>query len=236
LGVTEEGMKMKIIDSLSRLLIDEETQRKLRAEGKEPMGFRGLLAVIHEHVRHLTVYNPLAILAGAAFLASARKPWWHASVSGGAFLGGGRTLDGYPFYLKHTVPPEGWRFLIETPILLSAVLICGLLLYFLIVVWGGTSAGNKGRLFVAAGGLLMLIYTAGFFSTVYLACYRIGGTPLEDFTLVATLPVTVHPQFMCPYYYAIGAGIVCLLSSLIHGWSTIRLSKRKKSDSVVMAQ
>ena len=220
---------MRIINLLSRLLMDESVREKFRAEGREPIGFRGLLAVFSEHFRHLTLYNPLGVLAGAAFLASTLNPWWHVTVHGGAFVGTGRTLDAFAFVLKHNVPVEGLRFIIETPPLASAALICGLLGYYVIVLWGATMPGRKGRLFVASGGLLMLIYTAGFFSTVFFACYRIGGTSLEEFPLQATFPVTVDPRFLPFYYYAIGAAFLCLLSSLIHGMVTIRLHKKRTS-------
>ena len=223
---------MKIVDWLSNLLMDLDTKRDLETAGREPKGFRGLLMVISGHFRHLTLYNPIGVLAGAAFLVSTLKPWWHATVLGGAFVGSGRTLDAFAFYLAHNVPPEGWRFIIETPIAATVALVCGLLGYFFIVLWGATSPEKKGKLFVASGGLLMLIYTAGFFSAVFFACYRIGGTSLEAFPLEATVPVTVEPRFMPSYYYAIGAGVACLLSSLIHGMITIRLHRKKNSDLV----
>jgi len=218
---------MKIVNFFSKLLMDKETERRVQAEGIEPIGFQGLRKVFSEHFSHLTLYNPLGVLAGAAFLASTLNPWWHATA-----LGGGRHLNAFAFVLKHNVPPEGWRFLIETPPLASVALACGLLGYFSIVLWGGTMAGKKGKLFVASSGLLMLTYTAGFFGTVYFACYRIGGTPLEEFILIANIPVTVDPRFLPSYYYAIGAGFVCLLSSLIHGMVTIRLYRKKNSDLV----
>jgi len=223
---------MRIFDLLSKLLMDDDTKRDFQAEGRELSGFRGLLMVFSGHFRHLTLYNLLGVLAGAAFLASTLNPWWHATVIGGAFVGTGRTLDAFAFFLSHNIPPEGWRFIIETPLPASVVLVCGLLGYFLIVLWGATSAGKKGMLFVASGGLLMLIYTAGFFGTVFFACYRIGGTPLGEFPLEATFPVTVEPRFLPSYYYAIGAGVACLLSSFIHGIFTIKLHRKKKSDLV----
>ncbi len=221
---------MKIVDWLSNLLVDLDTERDFQAEGRQPKGFRGLLMVISGHFRHLTLYNPVGVLAGAVFLASTLKPWWHATVIGGAFVGSGRTLDAFAFYLAHNVPPEGWRFIIETPLPAAVALVCGLLGYFLIVLWGATLSKKKGKLFVASGGLLMLIYSAGFFGTVYFACYRIGGTSLEAFPLEATFPVTVEPRFLPSYFFAIGAGVACLFSSLIHGIITIRLHRKKKSD------
>ena len=226
---------MKIFDRLINLLMDEDTKKDFQAEGREPTGFRGSLMIVSGHCRHLTLYNPFAVLAGAAFLASTLNPWWHATVIGGAFVGTGRTLDAFAFYLKHNVPPEGWRFIIETPLPVSVILVFGLLGYFLIVLWGATSAKKKGKLFVACGSFLMLIYGGGFFGTVLFACYRIGGTPLEAFPLEATFPVTVEPRFLPSYYYAIGSGLMCLLSSLIHGRLKIRLHRKKNSAPVGMA-
>ncbi len=221
---------MKISDRLNRLMIDREIQRRFQAEGKEPVGFRGLWMILSGHFRYPTLYNPLGALAGIAFLASTLKPWWYFYVTGGAFWGHNATLVASAFGYKHTVPPEGWRFIIEIPLIVSVILICGMLVYFFIVLYGATMAGKKGKLFVAAGGLLLLIYTAGFFGTVYFGCYRVGGTPLEDFKVVATLPVTVHPQFMPIYYFAIAAAVMCVLFSLTHGWLPIRLHKRKKIE------
>lgn len=224
---------MRLFDLLIEILIDDSSRMRFEEQGEELKGFRGLLMVFSGHFHHPTAYNPLGILGGVAFLVSTLSPWWHASVTGGAFVGG-RTLDAFAYVLKHNVPPEGWRFIIETPLVASAALVCGLLGYFFLVLWGGTMAGKKGKLFVASGGSLMLIYTAGFFGTVYFACYRIGGTPLEDFILYAPLPVTVHPLFLPPYYYAIGAGVLCLLSSFIHGRLPIRVYKKKESDRAGM--
>jgi hypothetical protein len=210
--------------------MDEDVKSDFQAKNEEPNGFRGLLLVFLRHFHHLTLYNPIACIAGITFLASTLNPWWHATVIGGAFVGTGRTLDAFAFYLSHNVPPEGWRFIIETPISASVVLVLGLLGYFFIVLWGATSAKKKGKRFVACGGLLMLIYTAGFFGTIFFACYRIGGSALKEFPLEATFPVTVEPLFLKSYYFAIGSGIVCLLSSLIHGMPTVRLHRKKKSD------
>jgi hypothetical protein len=220
---------MRLFDLLIKILRDDESRMRSQ-EGEELKGFRGLLRVLSGHFHHPTVYNPLGILAGAAYLASILNPWWHASVTGAAFVGG-RRLDAFAYFLKHNVPPEGWRYIIETPLPASVALICGLLGYFLLVLWGGTMAGKKGKLFVACGGFFMLIYTAGFFATVYFACYRVGGTPLEDFKLYATFPVTVHPRFLPPYYHAIIAAVVCLLSSFIHGRLPIRLYRKKGNRS-----
>jgi len=221
---------MKTGDRLSELLMDEETARGFQSEGSEPKGFRGLLRVFGRHFRRLTLSNPLAVLAGAAFLASTFYPWWRVTIIGGAFVGTGRTLDAFAFYYKHNIPPEGWRFVIEMPLFASVATAGLLLVYFLIVLWGATSAGKKGKLFVACGGLLMLLYTAGFFGIVFFACYRIGGTSLREFPLAATFPVVVAPVFLPAYFAAICAGAVCLFSSLIHGKATLRLHRKDAAD------
>jgi hypothetical protein len=228
--VLREALLMKISDRLSKLLMDEETARDFRAEGSEPRGLRGLLQVLGRHFRRLTLSNPVAVLAGAAYLASTFYPWWRVTIIGGAFVGTGRTLDAFAFYYRHNIPPEGWRFLIEMPLIASVAAAGLLLVYFLIILWGATSAGKKGKLFVAGGGLLLLFYTAGFFGTVFFACYRIGGTPLKEFPLAATFPVVVVPVFLPAYFAAIGAGAVCLFSSLIHGKAALRLHRKKAAD------
>ncbi len=221
---------MKTVDRLSRLLMDEETARGFRAEGNEPEGFRGLVRVLGRHFRRLTLSNPLALLAGVGFLASTFYPWWRITIIGGAFVGTGRTLNAFAFYYKHNIPPEGWRFVLEMPLFASVGAAALLVVYFLVVLWGATSAGKKGKLFVACGGLLMLLYTAGFFGTTFFACYRIGGTNLREFPLAATFPVIVAPVFLPSYFAAIGAGALCLLSSLIHGKAALRLHHKRVAD------
>lgn len=223
---------MKTVDRLSKLLMDEETTRDFQAEGREPEGFRGLLQVLGRHFHRFTLCNPLAVLAVAGFLATTFLPWWRITIIGGAFVGTGRTLDAFAFYYKHNIPPEGWRFVLQMPLVASVGAAVLLLVYFLIVLWGATMAGKKGKLFVAGGGLLMLLYTVGYFGTTYFACYRIGGTSLAEFPLAATFPVVVAPDYLPPYFAAIGAGAVCLLSSLIHGKAALRLHRKKGADFV----
>jgi hypothetical protein len=223
---------MKTVDRLSKLLMDEESARSFQAEGSEPEGLRGFLRVLGGHFRRLTLSNPLALLAGAAFLTTTFYPWWRITIIGGAFVGTGRTLDAFAFYFKHNIPPEGWRFVLQMPLVASVGGAVLLLVYFLIIFWGATSAGKKGRRFVACGGLLLLLYTVGFFGTTYFACYRIGGTSLAEFPLAATFPVVVAPDYLPPYFAAIGAAAVCLLSSLIHGKAAIRLHRNKGTDFV----
>lgn len=216
---------MGLFDFLSKVLIDESTRRRLQEEGKEIKGFRGFLRVFPGHFHNPTLYNPLALLAGIAFIATLQNPWWHATVDEGRI-----SIDAFGYALKHTVPPIGRVFIIETPLAFSAFMLLGVLVYFLIVFWGSTMAGMKGRLFVALGGLLMLVYTAGFYGAIFFAVYRIGGGVTEDFHVYSYLmrKIDVHPFFLPTYFWAIGAGAVCLLSSLIHGWLPIRFYRRKK--------
>ena len=61
---------MKLFDLLTRILIDDSTRERFQQEGKEIKGFRGLLRVFPGHFHRLTLYNPLGLLAGVAFVAS----------------------------------------------------------------------------------------------------------------------------------------------------------------------
>lgn len=224
--ISVKGVKMKLFDLLTRILIDDSTRERSQQEGKEIKGFRGFLRVFPGHFHRLTLYNPLGLLAGVAFVASFYNPWWHAKADEGRVV-----IDAFAFWLRHSVPPIGRVFIIETPFALSVLLLLGVLIYFLIVFWGSTMAGMKGRLYVVAGGLLMLIYTAGFYGTLVYALHRIGGTLSEDFvvyTYGGMRPADVHTYFWPSYYWAIGAGSICLLSSLIHGLLPIRFYRRKK--------
>jgi hypothetical protein len=216
---------MKFLDLLVRILIDDSTRGRLQQAGKEIKGLRGFLRVFPGHFYNPTLYNPLGLLAAIAFVASFNNPWWHATVDEGRI-----SIDAFGYALKHTVPPIGRIFIIETPPVFSAFMLLGVLLYFLIVFWGSTMAGRKGRLYVALGGLLMLLYTAGFYGAIFFAVYRIGGGVTEDFHVYSYLmrKIDVHPFFLPTYFWAIGAAIVCLFSSLIHGQLPIRFYRRKK--------
>ena len=217
---------MKLFNPLIKIFIDDSTRMRYQQEDKEIKGLRGLLRVFAGHFYHLTLYNPLALLAGVAFAACLNNPWWHARVDEGRIV-----IDAFAFVLKHTVPPIGRIFIIETPLPLTVILIIGLFLYFFLVFWGSTMAGKKGRLLVASGGLLFLLYTAGFYGTIVYAVHRIGGTLSEDFVVFSyhgTRRIDVHTYFWAAYYWAIGSAIVCILSSLIHGWLPIRFYKGKK--------
>jgi hypothetical protein len=215
---------MKLSDLLTSILIDDSTRRRLQQEGKDLKGFRGLLRVFPGHFHNPTLHNPLALLAAVAFAASIFNPWWHASVREGRY-----TIDAFAFFLDHNLPIEGMKYIIETPLPGVVILLIGLLLYLFIASWGCTMAGNKGGLYVALGGLLMLMYTAGFYGTLLFGCHRIGQ-PItgEYFVYQDMAKVAVHTYFLPSYYFATGAGIICLLSSLIHGWPPITLYGRKK--------
>ena len=224
-SVPPKGLKMKFLDLLVRILIDDPARGRLQQEGKELKGFRGFLRVFPGHFHNPTLYNPLALLAGVVFAASLFNPWWHASVREGRY-----TIDAYAFTLSHNLPIEGMKYIIETPLVLSAILLVALLLYLFIAFWGSTMAGNKGRLYVALGGLLMLLYTAGFYGALLFGCHRIDQPVSGEFIIYQDVAkVSVHAYFLPSFYSAIGAGILCLLSSLIHGWIPVRFYGRKKA-------
>jgi hypothetical protein len=215
---------MRLSDLLIRILIDDATRRRLQKEGKEITGFRGLLRVFPWHFHKPTLYNPLGLLAGVGFIVSLFNPWWHASVREGRY-----TIDAYAFFLSHNLPIEGMKYIIETPVPVVVILLLGLLVYLFIAFWGSTIAGKKGSLYVASSGVLMLIYTAGFYGTLLFGCHRIDQLVSGEFIIYQDMAkVNVHTYFLPSYYWAIGAAIICLLSSLIHGWVSIRLYSRKR--------
>ena len=217
---------MKLFNPLIRLLIDDSTRTRYQQGEKKIEGLTGLLKVLAGHFYHPALYNPLALLAGIVFMVNLNNPWWHARVDEGRIL-----IDAFAFVLKHTVPPIGRVFIIETPLPLTVILIIGLFLYFFLVFWGSTMAGKKGRLFVASGGLMFLLYTAGFYGTLVYALHRIDGFLTEDFVVFSyggMRRIDVHPYFWTAYYWAIGSAIICTLSSLIHGLLPLRFYKRKK--------
>ena len=223
-SVSSKGLKMRLSDLLIRTLIDDATQRRLQKEGKEITGFRGLLRVFPGHFHKPTLYNPLGLLAGVGFTVGLFNPWWHATVREGRYA-----IDAYAFFLSHNLPIEGMKYIIETPVPVVVILLLGLLVYLFIAFWGSTMAGKKGSLYVALGGLLMLIYTAGFYGTLLFGCHRIDQPVSGEFIIYQDMAkVNVHTYFLPSYYFAIGAAILCLLSSLVHGWIPIRLYSRKE--------
>lgn len=215
---------MKLFNPLIRILIDDPARRRFQQEGKDITGFRGLLRVFPEHFHRLTLYNPLGFLAGVAFIASIFNPWWHATVGEGRY-----SIDAYAFILNHNLPPEGWKYIIETPLPAVVILLLALSGYIFLVFWGATMAGNKGRLYVVASGLLMLTYISGFYGTLLFACHRVGQPVSGEFIIYRSMAkVIINKYFLPSYYYAIGAGVLCSLSSLTHGWIPIRLHGRRK--------
>ncbi|NIN92886.1 MAG: hypothetical protein GTN76_03135 [Candidatus Aenigmarchaeota archaeon] len=217
---------MKLFNPLIRILIDDPARRRFQQEGKDITGFRGFLRVFPGHFHRLTLYNPLGLLAGVAFIASVFSPWWHASVGEGRY-----SIDAYAFILSHNLPPEGWKYIIETPVPVVVILLLALSGYLFLAFWGSTMAGNKGKLYTAGSGVLMLIYIAGFYGTLLFASHRIGQPVSGQFVIYRSMSkVIVHTYFLPSYYCAIGAGIFSLLSSLTHGWCGVRFYRRKKVE------
>ena len=99
---------MKLFDPLIKILIDDSLRERFQQEGKDIKGFRGLLRVFPGHLHLLTLYNPLGLLAGVTFAASLFNPWWHASVREGR-----HSIDAYAFFLSHSLPHEGMKYIIE---------------------------------------------------------------------------------------------------------------------------
>jgi hypothetical protein len=127
---------MKLFNHLIRILVDDSTRERFQQEGREIKGFQGFLRIFFGHFHHLTLFNPLGLLAGIAFTVSLFYPWWHVTV-------------------------------------------------------------REGR----------------------------NG----EFAIFQSMAkVTIHAYFLPSYYWAIGAGIVCLLSSLTHGWVPIRFHSGNK--------
>ena len=215
--------RIQLLNLLVRILADDATRSRLQQEGKEIKGFHGLVRVFLGHFHHLTLYNPLGLLAGVAFTASIFRPWWHAGIHEGT-----HRINAYAFILSHDLPSEGMKYIIETPLPAVVILLLVLSGYLFLVFWGSTMAGRKGKFYIAWSGVFMLVYVAGFYGSLLFACYRIGEPVSGQFTVQDMVEVIVHTYFLPPYYYAIGAGILCLISSLTHGWVSIRFYTRKK--------
>lgn len=167
--------------------------------------------------------KPAALVSFAVFAATLFHPWWKAVVHHDTYL-----IQAFAFVLQHNLPFDmGTDFIIETPRPAVIFFLCLFVFYALLVLWGGTMKGNKGRTFVALAGLCMMLYTAGFYGAIWYATDRID-VPVTGFALVIfEVPVDVFMNFERSYFVAIGAGAACLLSSLFHGFPTLRLHRKK---------
>lgn len=199
---------------------DESSLQVFRERNREPGTFADLGFVFRNHFRGLTLYNPLGLLAGIVFTASIFKPWWYAAMHMDYYF-----IRAYPFILRHDLPSDALEYIIETPLVGAAFLLWLLLSYLFLAFWGSTLPGKKGRLFLIADGLFMLLYTAGFYIAVWYATQRVN-LPVTGYSSVpATIQIDIHMHFLTPYYVAIGAGAACMLAALFHGMVKIRLGR-----------
>jgi hypothetical protein len=212
---------MRILNSISRILMDQKTHDKFATQGQEPRGWSGLWAVLRAHFERFAIYNPLGLVAATAFIYNLKNPWWHASIHQDHY-----SINAYAFVLSHNLPSEALEFIIETPRPAIILLLLMLLGNWLLGFWGSTMAGPKGKRFLVFAGILMLLYTAGFYGSLLYACQRVGKPVTGQFSIQAGVEVAVQVYFMKAYYHAIGAAAVLALSSLTHGWFPVRLHRK----------
>jgi hypothetical protein len=210
---------MKWLNLVTAILADEKTRHKLWHNDAGPQGLRGLFQVIREHFRQLTLYNPLALVAGIVFAGSLFYPWWVAKVYDSYY-----TINAYAFILRHDLPPEGLDFVIETPVVAVAFLLFLLAGYVILAFWGSTMEGKKGRIYLIVTGLCMLLYTAGFLGALLFAMHRINQPLTGTSSIIYTVEVDIFMSFSRAYFVAIGAGILCMVSAFIHGLFNIQLT------------
>jgi hypothetical protein len=215
---------MKILDFISRILMSPEARQRFSAQGQEPQGWSGLWAVLRSHFERFTVYNPLGLVAATAFIYNLKNPWWHASIHQEHHF-----INAYAFVLSHNLPAEALEYIIETPRPAIVLLLLMLLGNWLLGFWGSTMAGQKGKRFVLLAGILMLLYTAGFYGSLLYACQRVGKPVTGQFSMQAGMEVAVQVFFMKAYSHAIGAAVLVALSSLIHGWLPIHFHGKSSS-------
>jgi hypothetical protein len=212
---------MQILHFISRLLIDQKTREKFATQGREPQGWSGLWAVLRGHFERFAIYNPLGLVAATVFIYNLKNPWWHASIHQDHY-----SINAYAFVLSHNLPSEALEFIIETPRPAILLLLLMLMGNWLLSFWGSTMAGRKGKRFLLLAGVLMLLYTAGFYGALFYACQRVGKPVTGPFSIQAGVEVAVQVFFMKAYYQAIGAAAVVALSSLIHGWIPVSLFRK----------
>jgi hypothetical protein len=210
----------KLLHRLCLIYGDDSSLQVIRENHREPGTFADLWFIFRNHFRSLTLYNPLGLLAGIVFTACIFKPWWYAALNLDYF-----TIRAYPFILRHDLPSDSLDYVIETPLVGVVFLIWLLLSYLFLAFWGSTLPGKKGRLFLLADGIFMLLYTAGFALSIWYATSRVH-LPMTGYSSVpATVQVDIHMHFLKPYFIAMGAGVLCMISALVHGLARIRLGR-----------
>ena len=118
----------------------------------------------------------------------------------------------------------GLDYVIETPVVAVVFFLFLLAGYFILAFWGSTMEGKKGRLYLVFTGLCMLLYTAGFLGALLFAMHRINQPLTGASSIIYTVEVDIIMYFSRAYFVAIGAGILCMASALIHGLFNIRLT------------
>lgn len=217
---------MKLVNILSNLLASEETKNRLWSDGSPPGGLKGFSRVIRDHFTRFTMYNPIALACSITFTLSLFFPWWYAKVYENYY-----TINAYAFILQHDLPPEGMSFIIETPAVAVAFLILMLAGYFFLVFWGSTLKGKKGKLFLVWSGIFMLLYTAGFYGSLFYATHRIGQPVTGYSSIVYTVEVDIFMSFTRAYFAAIGSAAACMLSVILHGHLSIKLYPSKSAGN-----
>lgn len=214
---------MKFLKILENIFIDDATRRNLAQDESDPQGMRRILKIFTGHFREFTIYNIFGLAAGIVFFSTIFFPWWRGDVYNRTY-----TIDAYPFVLIHNLPPEGFKYVIDTPVIAVILLPVVLFGYLFLAFWGSTMPGKKGRLFLMWSGLFMLAYAAGFFGSLLFACTLVDMPVVGLGIIHYTVDVDVFMYFLQPYYVAIGAGVACLFSPLVHGLLPIRLHHRRK--------
>ena len=210
----------KLLHRLCLIYGDDSSLQIIRQGNREPGTVADLWFIFRNHFRGLTLYNPLGLLAGIVYMASIFNPWWYAALNLDYF-----TIRAYPFILRHDLPSDNLHYVIETPLIAVVFLLWLLSSYLFLAFWGATLPGKKGRLFLIADGIFMLLYAAGFAFAIWFATHRVG-LPMTGYTSVAaTVEVDIHMHFMPPYHVAMAAGLLCILSALVHGLAKIRLGR-----------
>ena len=218
---------MNAIAFLIRLIADRNTTERIEQETGRPLRIGDLGKVLRGHFQRFTIYNPLALVAGMVFFATLIYPWWYAVMYNDLY-----TVQAFPFILKHSVPLDlGASYIIETPPVAVVFLLCLLAVYALILFWGSTLSGVKGALYVAVAGLCMLLYTAGFYGSIWYAADHVG-MPMTGYSWIFhEVQIDIRMAFTREYSIAIGAGATCLILSLIHGLLPIRFYRRGRRDT-----
>ena len=161
--------------------------------------------------------NVLAILAGCVLIVGLLQPWWSVTLEGAG------PTSVYPYIMRGPITEVlGYRKTSQMVTATYALALAAVLILIGSLLWGW-----KGRLPLALAGILILLIVWRFLVRISDVAERfnmsIQGKGIAEYHGgLATMEVSA--QLAPGLYLAVAAGILCLLSSLLH--NRVRLPRK----------